>query len=1006
MTIKKGSGGGASEEGIVTIKVIDDTAAGLASAQASIDGAGKKISDSANKAGKSLGGLGDSAKKATDKAGTGFANLSGAAQQLAGGMGKVPGALSAVAGGLTKLLPGVGAAVGLITAGVAAFDAWATESDAARKATVSMQISIDGARDAFGGMISDMDLARMGNKAFALGVVENGVQFEALARGVSAIAMNLGEDAAQLMDNAATAIGRGSALILDNLGIILDSAKAEEIYAASLGKTVKELTAYEKSQSFAKAATLEIAKAGNVARASIDGLGNSYAKAKVQLENFKNGVVGFGVNVGKVRDTVRTMAPEVLALFGSRQREDIGAINRELAKRAEEQAAEARALGDLNAKAEDYRITYEDILSVADELGQVEKMRGGQIDFENRKKREVELNRLAQEALNYQDQAIKKADAQAKIAERDAKVKRLHEEADTLDHQAKLLEFQKGKEGEILMLQAQALNARKEAAELVKDQNAALEQQRALELLLAAPMKKKGGGGSGPTEADRVKAAGQAAIDFLQSEAQYAEVIARIRGTEAADALEIGKMRLEAADAALELERQTLEVTRAKNSVERTNIDNRISAIDRERELLGLQRQADERAAANDLVGKAIDDQAKLAAIKAESRRQDSEELGRVIQLEQFRLTKEEQGIRSTAAMRTAAATTDIEKQRIAAETEAALHANRLRQLDEEHKVKLRTLSLREDTIRNTVTDDPLQRLQLEDELKQTLHDREIERQNYELAVEKAKAAEEVRLFNERRARLQEQLSTVESSVSGLSQLYSQASDFAAFFNQQAAAGQEAEVARTVAALNAKGQAQRIALDREIQAARGNIALQNELRRRGAKNEADIQQKIEAAQNAHLERQRKAEAKAAGFKLLIDGVVNAAKAVSAYASFNFVQGVLYTAAAAFNFAQGGILLAGGIPNAGASAGAATAGGGGSSGFDRESSAANKVPGSVPGEAARRSTNSVGAAANAGGGTTVIINGDINAWGAIDDDVTERIAFKLKETGKSREGAAA
>jgi hypothetical protein len=43
-------------------------------------------------------------------------------------------------------------------------------------------------------------------------------------------------------------LGRGSALILDNLGIVIDLEEAYESYAAQMGKTANQLTDVEKKQ--------------------------------------------------------------------------------------------------------------------------------------------------------------------------------------------------------------------------------------------------------------------------------------------------------------------------------------------------------------------------------------------------------------------------------------------------------------------------------------------------------------------------------------------------------------------------------------------------------------------------------------------------------------------------------------------------------------------------------------------------------------------------------------
>ena len=991
-------------EGLVPITVIDDTAAGMRSVEANVNKGLGAIDAGAKKATTSVNSVGPAASKAGAMVSSAFASAGQGLQAFAAGTGKVPPALGAVTSSLGRMVPAVGGALAVLTAGVALFDEWATQTDAARKATISMQISIDGARDAFGGLVSDMDLAKQGNKAFALGVAQNGVEFAAVARGVSAIAMNLGEDNLQLLDNANTAIGRGSALILDNLGIILNDATANKMYADYLGKSVSKLNDLERAQSFAWAAKMKIAEAGKAEKASVDGVANSYLKAKTALDTYRQGVLGLNTDVGKVRETMRAMSPEVIQLFGSRQREDIGAINRELAKQAEAQARMAREFGDTNAKASDFLLTYEDVLAVADELGNVELMRSGLLDYENRKKREAELNRLSREALAYQEKITEKGEKEARNRRREDKVKTLKDEAATLDHQAKLLGFQAGKEGEILMLQVEANRKRLDAATLINDQNAALEYQREIELALAAPLKKQSGGGTGPTEADRVKAAGEAVVQLMQHEVELAELTAQIRGTEAADAFALGVMRVEAADAALELELQVLDVTRAKNSVERQTIENRRAAIERERDMLDVERRAEERKASDALIAQAIADTEQLGALRAEQAKQETERLADVISLEQARIAREEQRIRSVGAARAFEARSDLERLRVTDETEAAMHAIKLRQIAEEHRARMLALEAREAQTRGRVADSPVEREQQLGELRQVEHDKQIERMNLELALARAKDAEEARLAASQRARLRETIGTVEESIGAVSQLYGQASEFAGFVSQQRAGEAEADLARTTSALEARGRAQQRQLEAELKSAEGNAARQGEIRRKAARMQADIQAKIEKAQADHAERTRRIESRIAGAKLLIDGAVNAAKAVSAFASYNFVQGALYTAAAAFNFAQGGMLMAGQQPGAGGGGGSIGAGGvGGGAGFDRETSAAARTPGSTVGEAARRSPTPT----LAGGQSGSMVNVErIEVLGGLDEESAEKIARALDKVSKTREGAAA
>jgi len=923
--------------------------------------------------------LADAEAKATNNYGAGKAAID-----------KVSGAFK----GLQAAMGPIAIAIGAITAAVMAFDTYAGEADAARKATVSMQISIDGAREAMGGMVSDMDLARMGNKAFAMGVAQNGVAFEALAKGVNKIAMDLGDDSMQLMDSAITAIGRGSALVLDNLGIILTSEQAQLMYAQSLGKTVGQLTAYEKSQAFAYAATVKIAEAGKEAGASVDSMANSYLKAKKQMENFKNGVVGFDDNVGKVRDNIRGMSPEVLALFGSRQADDIGTINRELKRQAEIQAEQARAFGDTTAVAADYLITYEDVLAVADELGNVEKMRGGQLDYDNRIKREKELERLGKEALTQQEKMVAKADAQAKIEEKANRVANLKKQADEIDHGIALLGLQKNKEGEILSAQIQSLNLRKQAAKLEGDKASALEQQRAIELALAAPLKKKGGG-SGPTEADRQQAAGEAITQQLNDQIKLFEVQGKLRGTEIKDAGELAKLRLDAADAELELERQVLEVTRTKNSVEKQNKENRLAEIDRERELISLQYIVDERAAANELIDQAVEKEQKLAQAEAVHGQQRQAEASKYAQAENQRA--EQRG-----AMELALARGDADRKEIQSRLDDDAHLRRLAAIEQEKQAKVAAFAVTEAGLGSN-----------DQAAKEALaHDRKMSFMDLEMQKRAEVEAQATRIAAAEAGRLLATINQINSIAGQVQGVAGQVTGIVTTELGRTRAIEDEAFAAKIQKMNDEGAATAAAFDRELEANKGNSAAIQTVKQRKANWEAANRKKIEKAEAAHNEKRKKQEMRMAGVQLLIVGAIEAGKAAAAIAGFNYVEGAAHIVASALNIGYGVALMSGRIP-VGGGAGNGGGGGGGGSGNSgvgsdsgRETSDAQKTPESVPGTAANKQSSMAksqhDSQSKSAGGVNFNGNVVINATGKVDKESAEAFGFGILKNSHSRE----
>jgi phage-related protein len=120
------------------------------------------------------------------------------------------------------------------------------------------------------GTISNSDLIGSANRAMVLGVAKNTEDFTVLMQIARDRAQKMGMDTSQAFNDIVTGIGRGSPLILDNLGIILDAEQANIKYADSIGKTVEELTKEEKSQALRNAVieqgkkTLDAASMANI----------------------------------------------------------------------------------------------------------------------------------------------------------------------------------------------------------------------------------------------------------------------------------------------------------------------------------------------------------------------------------------------------------------------------------------------------------------------------------------------------------------------------------------------------------------------------------------------------------------------------------------------------------------------------------------------------------------------------------------------------------------------
>jgi hypothetical protein len=156
------------------------------------------------------------------------------------------------------------------------------------KATGQSQMAIRELRDATEGLISDYDLMQGMNRALALGAANNAKQFGELSRTAITLGRALGVDATFAMESLSLGIGRQSRLILDNLGLIVSVEKANRDYAATLRKTVAELTEAEKKEAFRtaamEAARIKIDQLGGIQETNADVV----TRLKVAYQNFRD----------------------------------------------------------------------------------------------------------------------------------------------------------------------------------------------------------------------------------------------------------------------------------------------------------------------------------------------------------------------------------------------------------------------------------------------------------------------------------------------------------------------------------------------------------------------------------------------------------------------------------------------------------------------------------------------------------------------------------------------
>lgn len=168
----------------------------------------------------------------------------------------------------------------------------ASDAMGRRYGVTSAQI-VQSMQDVSLGTISQRQALEASNKAMLLGIIRSEEEFAQMAKFAIVMGRAMGVDAAQAVDDLSTGLGRQSALILDNLGIIVDVDKANLAYAESVGKTVSELTDWDRKQAFINETLL-------AGQAAVEELGEITLDAAGKVERIKVSFEKLTVSVGKL----------------------------------------------------------------------------------------------------------------------------------------------------------------------------------------------------------------------------------------------------------------------------------------------------------------------------------------------------------------------------------------------------------------------------------------------------------------------------------------------------------------------------------------------------------------------------------------------------------------------------------------------------------------------------------------------------------------------------------
>ena len=145
---------------------------------------------------------------------------------------------------------------------------------------------------ALNGTADRMTIMEQANNAMLLGIAESDDQMAEMFDVAQRLAQALGQDARFGIESLVTGLGRQSKLMLDNLGIMVDVASANEKYAEALGKSSSKLTDQERKQAF-------INEAMRQGKTLVEGIGEETLTSSQKLEKFSTAVTNLKTAVGE-----------------------------------------------------------------------------------------------------------------------------------------------------------------------------------------------------------------------------------------------------------------------------------------------------------------------------------------------------------------------------------------------------------------------------------------------------------------------------------------------------------------------------------------------------------------------------------------------------------------------------------------------------------------------------------------------------------------------------------
>ena len=152
--------------------------------------------------------------------------------------------------------------------------------------------TLDKLQKATDGTVGSIDLMTQANNAMLLGIFDSNDQMAEMFDVAQRLGAAMGKDTLFGVESLVTGMGRQSKLMLDNLGIIVDTTAAYKTFAAELGVNVKQLTESQKKQAFNNAALAE-------AKRLVDDLGEETIDSSMIFEQFAKATDDLQISIGE-----------------------------------------------------------------------------------------------------------------------------------------------------------------------------------------------------------------------------------------------------------------------------------------------------------------------------------------------------------------------------------------------------------------------------------------------------------------------------------------------------------------------------------------------------------------------------------------------------------------------------------------------------------------------------------------------------------------------------------